>query len=117
MHFLGGWLIGTVILLVYLSLRPDKLEPLSARFLLGVVLGGILITGGIWELFEFSVDAYWATHVTIKTIATLQMGAWDSLSDMMFGLLGGLVWSSIYFYSYNFLINQIKQNDERGQAE
>ena len=91
MHFLGGLFIGLTVWWLYqlfFTLLATKKLSLRSSFIL--MIGAILIMGLGWELFEFSVDEYWDTHLNIKLIEVLQVSQEDTSSDLLFDILGGV---------------------------
>ena len=56
-------------------------------FLAGV---SALIIGLGWELFEFSLDRAARLAVVVKSIKTLQLGWYDTLTDLLMGLSGAI---------------------------
>ncbi len=83
MHFLGGLWVGSVALWFYS--RSVSTQYLQA-FL--VSIGAVLVVGGLWEIFEFSVD-------TIVSVSD-QNGVLDTISDVMFDIIGGVI-ATTYF--------------------
>ncbi|MES2152209.1 MAG: hypothetical protein V4508_20720 [Pseudomonadota bacterium] len=81
-HFLGGMAMGYFFLAAIgqaqLALGP--IDPLIQR-LLAIGLTGM--TAMSWEFLEFASDQLLGT--------TMNYGVQDTLSDLFFGLLGGLV--------------------------
>jgi len=83
MHFLGGLFVGSVALWFYsqnVERRYFRAFPVS--------IGAVLIVGGLWEVFEFSVD-------TIVSVSE-QNGISDTLSDIIFDIIGGTM-AVVYF--------------------
>ncbi len=83
MHFLGGLFVGSVALWFY----SQSVERRYLRALL-VSIGAVLMVGGLWEVFEFSVD-------TIVSVSE-QNGIIDTLSDIIFDIIGGTM-AVVYF--------------------
>lgn len=92
MHFLGGLFIGlTVWWLFQLVVKYYSSRPLSRWLIFGLQLGMVLLLGLMWELFEFRIDEYWQTHLNIKLTELLQDNRFDTFSDLLFAILGGLL--------------------------
>ncbi|MEX0918410.1 MAG: hypothetical protein WDZ85_00345 [Candidatus Paceibacterota bacterium] len=107
MHFLGGLLIGFISVIIYTAWRPDSL---IFRQLAVMAVAVVLVAGGFWEIFEFSIDTYWAAHVNIKSFQVLQSGLTDTLSDLLFDAIGGLTAAVLinrFYYHRKFLSHQI----------
>lgn len=82
MHFLGGaWLA-----LTFFALISKKIEfVVTHTFLMFVVMiGGTLFFGFLWEVMEFFIDLVLGTNF-------FQPDLPDTMSDLTFDLLGGLV--------------------------
>ncbi len=80
-HFLGGVFIA--LLLLWLCFFSSYLKySLPSRFKLFLLLvGGTLLVGIAWEIFEYSVGLTWSPK-----------GYWsDTLYDLVFDTIGGLV--------------------------
>lgn len=95
-HFLGGMIIGLLILifLIYLNqvsnnlYLPDWLLPL-------LVLMFMLSVSVVWELFEFTIDSFSPT--------TLQIGIDDTATDLIVNSLGAffVMMLTSYFTPYD----------------
>ncbi len=83
MHFLSGFWIGSVAL--WFLLQNTRNRYLSV-FLISV--GAVFIIGSLWELFEFNVNPI--------VYMAVQNGVTDTVSDMTFDIIGGVV-ASVYF--------------------
>jgi hypothetical protein len=82
MHFLGGmWLALTIFALMSKHLAYLAKHPI---FMLVALLGGTLFFGFLWEVMEFFIDLILGTDY-------FQPNLPDTLSDLTFDLLGGLV--------------------------
>ena len=79
MHFLGGVFVGLASLAFWTK------QPILRTIL------SILVISILWELFEFSLDAF----ITYNPHNFL-----DTLSDVSFDLAGGLL--SILYFLYNY---------------
>ena len=82
MHFLGGLWVGMFFIYVFLT---RKELPMALRFSLKIILL-VLVVGVLWEFFEFYINVVSATTFEWR----------DTLSDVIFDLLGGLV--SIFYF-------------------
>ncbi|MCC6520660.1 hypothetical protein IT403_01615 [Candidatus Nomurabacteria bacterium] len=82
MHFAGGAWIAFVYYSVYINLRASgRIQKIHlSRLVFGMIATTVLV-GGIWELFEFSVDA-----ITLADLAN----PIDSISDMFFDTAGAV---------------------------
>jgi len=92
MHFLGGlWLslVAIWILYKYMEVRKDAIF----STLLFVLIGAIL-----WEVLEYAIQAIANTPGLLATMP-------DSISDVVFGLLGGLL-GGLY------TLKKIRQHDK-----
>lgn len=79
MHTLGG-----VFLAIWgAALLYPMLAPLKPALWMIVLLAFVLIFGFLWEVFEFSVQGL----MQVETLANIP----DSLSDMVFDFLGGII--------------------------
>ncbi|MDO8183515.1 MAG: hypothetical protein Q7T49_00835 [bacterium] len=87
MHSTGGLVIGLLVNALTWRDNPPA-RPWYPIFLAGI---SALIIGGGWELFEFSLDRTARVAVMIKTIATLQLGWYDTLTDLLAGVSGALL--------------------------
>jgi UDP-N-acetylmuramyl pentapeptide phosphotransferase/UDP-N-acetylglucosamine-1-phosphate transferase len=81
-HFCGGMAI-TYFYMVAISHSQNLLDPFPKLIQLVLSLGLTAISAVIWEFLEFSSDAVWSTK--------MNLGVSDTLSDLFFGLLGGII--------------------------
>lgn len=81
-HFCGGMAI-TYFYMVAVAHSQNLLDPFPKLIQLILSLGLTAISAVIWEFLEFSSDAMWNTK--------MNLGVSDTLSDLFFGLLGGIV--------------------------
>lgn len=81
-HFCGGMAI-TYFYMVAVAHSQNGLDPFPKLIQLILSLGLTAISAVIWEFLEFSSDAMWNTK--------MNLGVSDTLSDLFFGLLGGIV--------------------------
>ncbi len=88
MHFLGGIWVGLALLWYF---------PLKSLFFKEVfkIIFGVLIVAIFWEIFEILVD---------KVIAQNPFNALDTLSDIFFGMAGGVV--SIFYFFRRIMIKR-----------
>ena len=96
MHFLGGMFVASLGYYFYYLLVSR--ERLSLFRLLILLIFSSLVIGGLWEIFEFSIDAYWSAHVNIKSLQILQAGSLDTLSDLLFDFLGAIAFGLFIHY-------------------
>lgn len=87
MHFLGGLLLGMITLFVFFVSGWIDV-PHNRRVVILVTIGSVWIIGLSWELWEI-----WA-----QLIDALR-DKLDSLSDLVFDTLGGIV-ALVYYYKY-----------------
>lgn len=83
MHFLGGASIALagISLLAFLRARGFANELPFLLYTL-FIMSFVGLAAVSWELWEFSMDVVFHKH--------LQIGLFDTVSDILFGLLGGL---------------------------
>lgn len=81
-HFCGGMAI-TYFYLVAVVHSQNLVDVFPRLIQLILSLGLAAISAVIWEFLEFSSDALWNTK--------MNLGVSDTLSDLFFGLLGGIV--------------------------
>lgn len=103
MHFLGGFWLA----IVFLYLNPDFKIP-NPRFTklpnylitIVITLGFVALIGVFWEFFEFLFDIFVSSK---GYLGVAQQGVADTMSDLFFDLLGGLVFLIIckYFLKNN----------------
>ncbi len=95
MHFLGGAWVGGMAVLSWTRFRNKKFlqgKALHARpclavsglFFVGV--GAVLMVGGLWELFEFSLDTFIILQKNdiLDTISDMGMNVAGALSAVLF---------------------------------
>jgi len=91
LHFLGGvWVSGMALWFFFLSgyvQSPPRTVPKVA----GVAAASFLIVGTGWEIFEFLAGAIFATEVEYF---------FDTATDMLIGLLGGVLIASFFVFHY-----------------
>lgn len=79
MHFLGGlWLGGTIIWILKTRHTEEGKTVSMCRYAV-YIIGGAMIIGVLWELFEFSLD----TFITFRVNDIV-----DTLSDLSMDFLG-----------------------------
>jgi hypothetical protein len=81
MHALGGLWVALASLFVYLGRYKKHEQVVHPKEMIIIGLIGVLFIGGLWEVFEFVVQAI--THVALANPI-------DSLSDICFDLVGGI---------------------------
>lgn len=73
----------------------DKIRVSSAIMTIIDCLSFVALVGVLWEFFEFGYDVF----ISSKGYSgALQQGVGDTMSDLFFDLLGGLVFLVIYKY-------------------
>src|SRR3989344_2687814 len=107
MHFLGGLFVGLSALWLNSQFKKDDQSESSLNKFF-VATSFALLIGGFWELFEFSTDQYWSAHVNLKTLQILQNGQLDSLSDLLFDVIGALT-SGLFIIFLPSLIRRAKE--------
>lgn len=105
MHFLGGFWLA----MVFMWLNPNfqiqnpKFIKLPNYLITGIItLGFVILVGVFWEFFEFLCDVF------LFGASYFQKGAIDTIKDLFFDLLGGLIFLVIYKYF-------LKSNDAKSQ--
>jgi len=101
MHFLGGlWLALLFFYFINPKLSPYGRPPEGRQInnyewliTLISVLGFVILVGVLWEFFEFLFDVFIASK---GYLAVAQQGTADTMADLFFDLLGGLVAWIIY---------------------
>jgi hypothetical protein len=73
MHFLGGAWLGGMAILALRRWAPEKVERRGLVYL--TAIGTALFVGGLWEVFEFSLDTFVIMRVNdiIDTMSDLGM--------------------------------------------
>lgn len=98
MHFFGGFLIA--MLFIWLNLRfkilNDFLISRLPNYLITVLitLSFVSLIGVLWEFQEFLYDIFISSK---NSNIILQLSAADTIKDLFFDLLGGMVFLLIYF--------------------
>ena len=88
MHFLGGvWVALLVFWVIYHVKRTVDFQS-HPLFILLLVLSFTVFVGVLWEFFEFSFDQVFAVRMKLDVA---QLSLEDTMSDLFFDLLGGLV--------------------------
>ncbi|HEY4475795.1 MAG TPA: hypothetical protein VJB92_03715 [Candidatus Paceibacterota bacterium] len=94
-HFLGGvW--AAAVFFYFLSNRPgivDILKSKTADFFFGI--SAAVFAGVLWELFEFAFDLVFGPMGFPKA----QPGLSDTMTDLVFDLLGGFGFTALYIKS------------------
>ncbi len=81
-HFVGGIAI-TYFFLVGTAHAQEVVGSIPCSIQLVLSLGLTAVTAVVWEFLEFLSDVTFGTH--------MNLGVSDTLSDLLFGLLGALV--------------------------
>jgi hypothetical protein len=98
LHFISGATAGLVFLLIYFTVARQEgrhITPTWTEVILAVT-SSIFALGFIWELFEFSIDRYWAASIAVKQLAMIEIGFGDSIWDLVSDILGALVAARIF---------------------
>ncbi|MBP6856284.1 MAG: hypothetical protein KBC42_01925 [Candidatus Pacebacteria bacterium] len=98
MHTLGGMWIALTSLFVYKYRRTTYDDITNPKKLFFVALICVIIIGLLWEIFEFGME----------TVGTLDLAnPIDSISDLCFDLVGGVVGTMYFIYKYERVIKSI----------
>ena len=94
MHFLGGFWLG----LVFLYFINPNLEIKNHKFLVMMILviSFAVFVGVLWEFFEFLSDVLFSSRGYFEIS---QQGTADTMGDLFFDIIGGLVTFGIYRFS------------------
>ena len=79
MHFLGGVWLGGMAILALRRFAPEKAEKRSVVY--ATAIGAALLIGGLWEIFEFSLDTF--VTMRVNDIA-------DTITDFGMDVAGAL---------------------------
>lgn len=93
LHFLGGLFLGFLaIWLIYFSGRISSPE-FPRWFVVLAILSGVALGGVLWEFSEFGID-----YLIAKKDFSFynQLGVKDTMSDLFFDLIGGLIASALF---------------------
>ncbi len=111
LHFISGATAGLLFLFVYFAVaRQDgrHIVPTWTEVLLAAT-SSIFALGFIWELFEFSIDKYWAASIAVKQLQMIEIGFGDSIWDLVSDILGALVAARIFKSTFVETEDLIKQ--------
>lgn len=89
MHFLGGFAIALLVLLIMPLLNRMRVLSVShflVRF--AIVIAFVALAAVLWEFMEFGLDFFFGVHN--------QGGLNDTMGDFFLGLFGGMVGFLIY---------------------
>jgi hypothetical protein len=98
MHTLGGLWIALASLFVYKYRRTLPNDIFYPKKLFFVALVSVLVIGFLWEVFEFGIE-----RIGILDLAS----PIDSLSDICFDLIGGIVGTAYFIHRYERVIKAI----------
>jgi len=87
MHSTGGLAIGLVVN----ALTWRNGEAVAWWKPLVLAATSALIIGLGWELFEFTLDRSARLAVVVKSMKTLQLGWYDTVTDLLLGVIGSIV--------------------------
>jgi len=91
MHVLGGFAIAYFLTACVAAVPREVIEQSARPLAEAVVVIGLTITAAVgWEFAEYVSDNLLGTH--------LQHGLDDTMRDMAFGILGGLVFVLVRFW-------------------
>ncbi len=104
MHFLGGVWISFLAVWLFFSEKINLLNGLSAFYAMIIILGITALGAVLWEFFEFSFAKiiFGKIEDVIKLADPAQLGVADTMSDLFFGLLGGLVGGLFFIKNKNY---------------
>ncbi len=101
-HFLASMSVALWGLIFYFSfVKPRFLRfyfSFSTVFLVALI--SALSVGGIWELFEFTLDELWTAQLTVKQLSFLKFSINDTFSDLFFDALGGTTAALIFWFNW-----------------
>ena len=90
MHFLGGFAVAITFVLLLKLLQEKKLFGRSHWLVFFVfIISLVCLIAVLWEFSEFILDKI--THFNI------QLSVADTLSDLLFGLLGGIFGFAVFY--------------------
>ena len=92
MHFLGGIAVGLMASWAFVAFHERGRIPLNRLSLFIVIVVGLFLVAGLWELFEYRFDLY----------DTLRYRA-DTSLDVAMGLLGAIL---SYVYAARLTFSQ-----------
>jgi len=97
LHFLGGiWVSGMALWFFFLS-GYVKPPPRTVPKIAGVAVASFLFIGTGWEIFEFLAGAIFAEEAEYF---------FDTATDMLIGLLGGVLIASFFCFSLRTKIEE-----------
>ena len=83
LHFLGGFTIAWMILIVWQRWHKRKWIPKIPSWIIALTVWGVVALFGIfWEFYEWTSDYFYHTN--------MQPDATDTMMDFLMDLLGGL---------------------------
>lgn len=94
-HALGAFGLG-LILLALGEERVIKTGRGHRREIILGVVGLVMLTSFVWEMFEFTSDRQQGRHFIIRTPAKLQQGTADTATDLLADLAGVLVSTGVF---------------------
>lgn len=80
MHFLGGLLVGLVVIFICYVSGYVRMPTMHRGVMIAVILGGVLLVGVAWEV--------WEIFVGFTDMATDQV---DTILDLIMDTIGGIV--------------------------
>ena len=90
MHFMGGF--WTALLIIWIkNIAPGIFGKSNFIGDFIIVLGFTAFIGVLWEFFEFSVDLFIIIKNGLPDLWISQQGLTDTMGDLLFDLLGGLL--------------------------
>ena len=90
MHFMGGFWVALLTIWL-MKVAPGIFGKPSVLGDLIIILGFTALIGILWEFMEFSIDILIIAKNGLPEIWRTQLGLTDTMGDLFFDLLGGLV--------------------------
>jgi hypothetical protein len=93
LHALGGFWVASALLYFFRERFSALNTERNLRVALIVVFAGVLLVAAGWEVFEFLFDVAFAAS---GTMLKAQPGLADTVSDFIFGAVGGGAYCFLY---------------------
>lgn len=98
MHAVGGLWVSLATLFIY-KYRSTTAEDISyPRKIFFISLMSVFVIGLLWEVFEFGIEKIGVVDLANPI---------DSLSDLCFDLVGGIIGTSYFIHRYERVIKSI----------
>lgn len=92
-HLISSMTVAMLVFLLVLILNRYENIRFSRVMIFFSVFLFTLALGSIWEILEFSIDQVFGNRLHFNTM--LQHGLDDTMSDLIFNLIGGLIVASV----------------------